>query len=56
MRVHFKEGGVKFSNILKGVAQKKKMGGGGGGLTDLEFFLWGGGYIKRGEVNISGWS
>ena len=54
MRVHFKEGGVKFSNILKGVAQKKM--GGGGGLTDLKIFLWGGGYIKRGEVNISGWS
>ena len=54
MRVHFKEGGVKLSNILKGVAQKKKRGG--GGLTGLGFFWWGGGYIKRGEVNISGWS
>ena len=39
-----------------GCSKKKKWGGGGGGLTDLEFFLWGGGYIKRGEVNISGWS
>ena len=55
MRVHFKEGGVKFSNILKGVAQKKKMGG--GRRSDrFRIFLWGGGYIKRGEVNISGWS
>ena len=31
-----REGGVKFSKILRGVAHK-----GGGALTDLDFF-WGG--------------
>ena len=43
-------GVVKFSKILRRVAHK-----GGGGLADLEFFLGGGGKVKRGEVNISGW-
>ena len=38
--------GVRLSKILRGVAHK------GGSLTDLKIF--GGGSVKRGEVNISG--
>ena len=47
MRVHFK-GGVKFSKILRGFAHEGRRGD----LRDLNFFGWG--YVKRGEVNISG--
>ena len=47
MRVHFKEGGVKFSNILKGVAQKKN--GGGGRRSDrFKNFFVGGRLHKKG--------
>ena len=55
-RVHFK-GVVKFSKILKRVAHKGGGEGGGEGSDRFRIFRGGeeGGYLKRGEINISGW-